>query len=197
MNLVHLGDTEPALEAAEATRRIGGEISDPRVATYGTLVKGYAYASAGAHEASRSLCEESVRLAPERISRAYASAILGYSHLAAGDAGRAIGLLEEVVESFAQFPFPQWEGLFGAKLAEARLCLGDLAGARIAAEHAVEVTEACGFRFGAGWARRTLGKVATREGRLDEASKDLDRAREIFTGLGAKLELARMAGDTA
>jgi len=195
MNLIHLGDTEPAAEAADAARRIGKEIADARVATYGTFVKGYALTAGGAWEIARGLCEEAVSLAPERISRAYALAVLGYSHLVAGEPQDAIDLLEKVVDDFAQFPFPPWESLFAAKLADAWLCLGDVAQARYAAERAVAVAEGCGFIFGAGWARRALGRVAVAEGNFAEGREDLNRAREIFRGLGARLELEDMRID--
>ena len=168
---------------------IGKEICDARVATYGAFVKGYALTAGGVMEEARAVCEEAVRIAPERISRAYASAVLGYNHLAAGEAQAAADLLEPVVEELAHFPYQPWEGLFAAKLAEAWLQLGDVIKARRAAERAVAVAEGCGFAFGAGWARRALGRIAIAEGGLAEGRHNLARAREIFEGLGATLEL--------
>ena len=189
MNLIHVGDSVGAATAGEAARVIGKEISDARVATYGAFVKGYALTAGGVMEEARAVCEEAVRIAPERISRAYASAVLGYNHLAAGEAEAAADLLEPVVEELARFPYPPWEGLFSAKLAEAWLQLGDVINARRAAERAVAVAEGCGFAFGAGWARRALGRIAIAEGGLAEGRHNLARAREIFEGLGATLEL--------
>jgi tetratricopeptide (TPR) repeat protein len=185
MSLVHLGATEAAIEAAQAACQIGEEIADARVSTYGSFVKGYALTAAGAWQAGRPACEEAVRLAPERISRAYASVVLGYNHLVSGEPRLAINLLEPAVEELAQFPFPQWEGLFAAKLAAAWLDLGDVAQARRMAERAVRVAESCGFPFGAGWAWRTLGRVAIYEGQHTDGKRYLDRAREIFHSLGA------------
>ena len=190
MNLIHLGDTGPAIEAADAARAIGKDISDARVATYGAFIKGYALTAAGQWQEGRAACEEAMRLAPERISRAYASAVLGYNYLVVGDARAAVELLPSVIEELGRFPYPPWEGLFAAKLAEAWLEVGDVAEARRAAERAVRVTEGCGFPFGAGWARRALGRVAAAQGKLAEGRADLDRAREIFRSLGARLELA-------
>jgi class 3 adenylate cyclase/tetratricopeptide (TPR) repeat protein len=195
MNLIHLGDTGPAVEAADAARAIGHEISDARVATYGAFIKGYALTAAGRTQEGRVACEEAVRLAPERISRAYASAVLGYNYLVVGDARAAADLLPPVIEELGRFPYPPWEGLFAAKLAEAWLEVGDFAEARRAAERAVRVTEGCGFPFGAGWARRALGRVAVMQGKLVEGRADLDRAREIFRSLGARLELADARSD--
>src|SRR5262249_10867122 len=63
------------------------------------------------------------------------------------------------------------------------------AGMRENGERAVAVAEGCGFAFGAGWARRALGRIAIAEGGLAEGSSHLARAREIFKGLGATLEL--------
>src|SRR5262249_59397796 len=105
--------------AGEAARVIGKEISDARVATYGAFVKGYALTAGGAMEEARAVCEEAVRIAPERISRAYASAVLGYNYLAAGEAEAAADLLEPVVEELARFPYPPWGGVFAAQLGDA------------------------------------------------------------------------------
>ena len=69
------------------------------------------------------------------------------------------------IDQLAQFPFPQWEGLFAAKLTEAWLCLGDVVQARNAAQRAVRVAEGCRFMFGAAWARRALARVAFAEGK--------------------------------
>ena len=160
------------------------------MATYGAFIKGYALTAAGQSQEGQAACEEAVRLAPERISRAYASAVLGYNYLVPGDARAAVELLPPVIEELGRFPYPPWEGLFAAKLAEAWLEVGDLAEARRAAERAVRVTESCGFPFGAGWARRALGRVAVAQGKPAEGRADLDRAREIFRSLGARSELA-------
>jgi hypothetical protein len=53
----------------------------------------------------------------------------------------------------------------------------------------VAVAEGCGFKFGGGWARRALGRVAMAEGEFAAGNADLDMAREIFRGLGARLML--------
>jgi hypothetical protein len=119
-----------------------------------------------------------------------ASAVLGYNHLVAGEPQQAIDVLCPVVDELAQFPFPQWEGLFAAKLAEAWLCLGDVVQAQKAAQRAVTVAEACGFMFGAAWARRALARVAFAEGKFAAGGEDLARVRNTFCGIGASLELA-------
>ena len=70
------------------------------------------------------------------------------------------------------------------------LCLGDVVQARKAAQRAMTVAEACGFMFGAAWARRALARVAFAEGKFAAGGEDLGRARNIFRGLGASLQLA-------
>jgi class 3 adenylate cyclase len=195
MNFIEAGDTQAALEASESTIAVGESIPDPRVIAYGRFVRGWAYAASGDHEAAVRECEESLRRAPDATSRAYASAFLGYSNLVRGDATRANDLLEEAVRNFHMFHFPPFEGLFAAKLAQVRLLLGDVDGARAAAERSRSLTTSCGYRYGTGWACRVMAHVALAEGRQAEAGELLGQATSIFDEVGAAIELRRTLQD--
>ena len=103
----------------------------------------------------------------------------------------AIDLLEEAVSNFGAFHFPPFEGLFSAKLAEARLLLGNISGARKAAERSRDLTISCGCRYGTGWAFRALARVARVEGSNVEGDDLLLQAQTIFSEIGASIELQR------
>ena len=195
INLIQAGDIQTALEAGDATIAVGESIPDPRVVAYGSFAKGWAHAAAGYQEAALRECQQSLQLAPDAASRAYASAFLGYSYLAKGEAAQAIGLLEQAVSNCNAFHFPPWEGLFGAKVAEARLLLGDIAGARNAAERSRDLTIKCGYRYGTGWAYRALARVAHAEGLNGEAKDLLEQARTIFAEIGSAIELQQTMQD--
>ena len=191
MILIESGDTQAALDAGERTIAVGESIPDARVVAYGGFVKGWAHAAAGDHEAAVRECQESLERAPDTASRAYASAFLGYSYLARGEAARAIDALEQAVRNFNMFHFPPFEGLFAAKLAEARLLLGDVDGARAAAKQSRTLTTSCGYRYGIGWACRAMGHVAFAEGRQAESRELLEAAHAIFIEIGAATEVRR------
>jgi hypothetical protein len=116
---------------------------------------------------------------------------VGYSYLAKREAAKAAELLEQAVSDFSAFHFPPWEGLFSAKLAEARLLLGELEKAHQAAERGRNLTIKSGYRYGAGWACRALAHVAHAQGRVAEGDDLLNQARTIFAEIGATIELKR------
>ena len=191
MNLIQTGDTQTALEAAEATMAVGVNIPDPRVVAYGRFAKGWAHAAAGNYEAALRECQEGLRIAPDAASRAYASAFLGYSYLVKGEPSAALDLLEQAVRSFSAFHFPAFEALFGTKLAETRLALGDIEGARTAATRGRTIAINCGYRYGLGWACRAMAHTAGAVGQNAEARELLLEARCIFAEIGAAIELQR------
>jgi class 3 adenylate cyclase/tetratricopeptide (TPR) repeat protein len=191
MNLIQTGDTQTALEAAETAMAVGVSISDPRVIAYGRFAKGWAHAAAGNHEAALRECQESLRVAPDAASRAYASAFLGYSYLVKGEPSAALDLLEQAVRSFSAFHFPAFEALFGTKLAETRLALGDIEGARTAATRGRTIAINCGYRYGLGWACRAMALTAAAVGQNAEARELLLEARSIFAEIGAAIEFQR------
>jgi class 3 adenylate cyclase/tetratricopeptide (TPR) repeat protein len=191
MNQIQAGDTQGALDAGETMVRVGESIPDPRIVAYGKFFKGWAYAAADHHDAALRQCNQSLQCAPDAASRAYASAFIGYSCLAKREAAKAVDLLEKAVSDFSAFHFFPWEGLFSAKLAEARLLLGDLEGAHQAAEHGRDLTNKCGYRYGIGWACRALGHVAYAQGRVAEGDDLLNQALTIFVEIGATIELKR------
>jgi DNA-binding winged helix-turn-helix (wHTH) protein/tetratricopeptide (TPR) repeat protein len=195
MNLIQAGDIAAALQSGDAVCALGERTLDRRVIAYGQFVKGWAHAASGDSEVALRECEHSLKIAPDRVSQAYASAFLGYAHLENGDKAPSIDLLEQAVRNFQNFEFPPFEGLFSAMLAEAyRMFDNNLNDARTAAQRSVELTRSADYRFALGWAFRALARIEFSEGNHEEARKRLEQARNIFTEIGAKLELERTAG---
>jgi len=87
-------------------------------------------------------CARSLKLSPDRVSRAYASGFLGYVHVEGGEAVAAIPLLELAVEEIAHFGFAQWHGMFTSALADACRLAGDAAKAQSLARRGLEIVQA-------------------------------------------------------
>src|SRR5207247_8965480 len=98
MNHLHIGRFEQALEAAARADETGREMGDPRLQSYAAFTCGWVEASRGNTEAAIALCETSRDRAPDRVSQAYATMLLGYSFLEYGDPPRARGLPEPTAE---------------------------------------------------------------------------------------------------
>jgi len=187
----YAGDVSGALGHAAAIMAIAESISDPRVSTYGLMTRASVLAPGGRHDEALESVNAALQLAPEPSSRAYASAALGYVYLEMGEAAHSAALLERAVTTFEAFQLRPWVGLYGGYLADARRLIGNLAGARTAADHALRVATSCGHPFSLGWSIRSLGRVATAEGETNVARGHLEKARGIFSAMGAALELER------
>lgn len=186
-----------ALEAEAQTRAIGETISDPRIQTYGTFTTGWITAMIGDWNTAIDVCQRSLQGAPDPASTAYASAFLGYAYLEQGNAAQALPLLDQAVQRFAQFRFPQFEGWFTALLAEAHRCSGQLEAARELAQRALEIVRSVPYWFGVGWAQRSLGRIAQAAGAPANAEALLQEAVETFAAMPAPFELGRTRLDLA
>jgi tetratricopeptide (TPR) repeat protein len=200
MNHLHAGRFDHALAATARADETGKEMGDPRLQCYAGFLSGWLEASRGNAEAAIALCETSRDRAPDRVSHAYATMLLGYSLLEYGDAGRARGLLEPVVEELRGFGFPQWHGWAATLTAEAYRAFGQLAEAAAFAQRGLEVARQAEYWYAVGFAHRVTGRIAGDHGRPDEAAAALQQALDTFERIGAafesartRLELARLA----
>ncbi|HEV8253340.1 MAG TPA: AAA family ATPase [Vicinamibacteria bacterium] len=200
MNHLHAGRFDHALAATARADETGKEMGDPRLQCYAGFLSGWLEASRGNAEAAIALCETSRDRAPDRVSHAYATMLLGYSLLEYGDAGRARGLLEPVVEELRGFGFPQWHGWAATLTAEAYRAFGQLAEAAAFAQRGLEVARQAEYWYAVGFAHRVTGRIAGDHGRPDEAAAALQQALDTFERVGAafesartRLELARLA----
>lgn len=153
--------------------------------------------SRGNGEAAIALCETSRDRAPDRVSRAYATMLLGFATLEHGDARRARLLLEPVAEELEEFGFPQWHGWARAQAAEALRMEGRFEEALAAARRGLEIASQARYWYAAGFARRVIGRIAIDAGRLGEADVELGEARGTFERIGAAFEAGRTRLDIA
>jgi DNA-binding winged helix-turn-helix (wHTH) protein/class 3 adenylate cyclase/tetratricopeptide (TPR) repeat protein len=197
MNHLHTGRFDEALEAAARADETGREMGDPRLQSYAGFLNGWVEASRGNAEAGIALCETSRDRAPDRVSQAYATMLLGYAILEHGDAPRARALLEPVVQELEGFGFPQWHSFAMTLTAEARRIEGRLEEAAAGAERGLKVGLQAEYWYAVGFAHRVMGRIACDAGRLAEAAADLSSALDMFERIGAVFEAGRTRLDLA
>jgi tetratricopeptide (TPR) repeat protein len=197
MNHMHVGRFEEALEAAARADETGKGMGDPRLRCYAAFLGGWVEGSRGNGEAAIALCETSRDRAPDRVSRAYATMLLGFATLEHGDAHRARLLLEPVAEELEEFGFPQWHAWARTQAADALRIEGRLEEAVAAARRGLEIALQARYWYAAGFARRVIGRIAGDAGRLREADVELGEALVTFERIGATFEAARTRLDIA
>jgi len=119
MNYLLTGDFEAALAAAARADEVGKAIGDPRLQTYAGFTAGWIEVSRGRTETAIASCRRSLDLAPDRVSRAYASMILAFAQLEHGEHAEALERLRPTMAELESFGFPQWHGLAAILIGEA------------------------------------------------------------------------------
>jgi len=188
MNHLVRGDFEAALAEANNADVIGKEIGDPRLQTYSALAVGWVEATRGNHAAAVAACQRSREQAPDRVSRAYASMMLGFALIGQGGHSQARTVLEPVVAELEGFAFPQWHGFAAALTAETyRLdARFDIAGTLV--ERALDVMTRAQYWYGVAFAQRVAARIALDRGARDEATATFDDAARTFERIGARFE---------
>jgi len=195
MNHLVQGDFEAALAEAKTADAVGKEIDDPRLQTYAALAAGWVEATRGNDAAAVAACRRSREQAPDRVSRAYASMMLGFALVGQGDHAQARTILEPVVAELEGFAFPQWHGFAAALTAEtyrldARL---DVAGTLVA--RALDVMTRAQYWYGVAFAQRVAARIALDRGAWDEATVTFDDAARTFERIGARFEAQQTADE--
>jgi len=193
LHLFLRGEFDAALSAetdVEATAaRLGGE---PRLLSFAAWTSGMILATRGEWDRGIVRCREAVAHSPDPVNTALATGRLATALLEAGAAAEALPLLDRSLAQLAAFRFTQLQGLFTALQSEARLLTGDdAAGAREAADRALELTRDGRHPFGFAWAQRAVGRIARAEGNLDAAARRLADALAGFASIDARFEAAR------
>ena len=191
MNHLLAGNFESALAAAERADSVGKEIGDPRLQTYAGFTSGWVEATRGNSDIAIALCRRSRDQAPDRVSRAYASMVLGYALIESGEHDQARMLLEPIVAELEGFGFPQWHGFAATLLAEACRRERELERPSAFIERALEVTTRSQYQYGIGFAQRVAARIARDHGAMDDAGAGLERAASTFERIGAAFEAAR------
>ena len=191
MNHLLIGRFDDALTALRRAQAVGESIADPRLQTYAAFTTGWIAAMRGDWDAAVEACERGRKLAPDPVSRVYASAFLGFAHVERGEPTEAIVLLEQVVRDLQRFGLPQWGGLCSSSLAEAYRLNGEIAVARDLAQRGIEITRRAQYWFGVGYGQRVLSRIAEASSALDEAEGHLTDALRTYESIAAEFELGR------
>ena len=197
INHAMTGEFDAALAALERAQAIGESLMDPRLQSTVAFTVGGIHALRGASDLAIERCRRAMELARDPVGTAVARGFLGASLLEKGDGEAAIPLLERSVEQLGRFRIRQTQGWFIAMQAQACFLAGHLDRARGLAQQALEMTLHPRHSHGAGWAQRTLGRVAQAEGAAAEAERHLTEAAATFTAIGARYEEARTRLDLA
>jgi tetratricopeptide (TPR) repeat protein len=126
MNHLLTREYDEALAEAAHADAVGKAIGDPRLQTYAGFTTGWIEIERGCSEAAIDVTRRSLEMAPDRVSRAYASMILGYALLESGRHLEAAERLEGTVKEIESFAFPQWHGLTAILIGEASRRSGSL-----------------------------------------------------------------------
>lgn len=190
LNHFMLGAFPEARAAAEAQRRIGQALNDPRLSSFAAGSIGWLHATRGDAAAAIAAATEAMELARDPVSRALATGYLGYAYLEQG-AAEAIEVLERTVAAFEQLQIRPIVSRTIAWLADAHFARGDLSTARRLAGEAIAVVATSEYWFSVAWARRVLARIAFSEGDRAAGEPLLAASLETFTRVGAAFEVGR------
>ncbi len=190
-----LGQFGDAFEAMRRAHAIWEALLDPRLDP--SWSTGYFLASLGNWEQGIAECKSALARTQDPLNTAAALGFLGYAYLEKGDVTLAAEVLEESVERLRQAGMQQLLGWYLSFQAEACLISGSPAEARELAAEALAVTEEVRFRYGTGWAQRSLGRIALAEGELESSEAWLRRALQTFVEIRSPYEQARTMLDLA
>jgi tetratricopeptide (TPR) repeat protein len=191
LNASLMGDFAQALAFSGQAQAIGDTTGNPRLQSLAAWVTGWIYATQGEWDAGIALCERGLERSPDPLNTAGALGYLGTAYLEQGNVAQAIPLLEQSIQQWQQFHFPQLQGWFTALLGEAYLRRGDLVQGQDLTRQGLTITQEAGFAYGVGVAQRALGQVAQARGALGEAAALLHDALQTFTTMSARFEAGR------
>lgn len=191
MNHLLTGRFDAALDEAARADAVGKDIGDPRLQTYAGFTVGWVEVTRGHSAEAIEICRRALEQAPDRVSRAYASMILGWALLEHGKHLEALERLQPTVTEIEGFGFPQWQALTAVFAAEALRREGRLDEAESMVERGLRVAIGAEYWYAVGFARRTAGHILRDKGRPAEATAKLAEAAKTFNSIGATFEAGR------
>jgi class 3 adenylate cyclase/tetratricopeptide (TPR) repeat protein len=191
LNAYLLGEFSQALTVLGQAQAIGDATGNPRLQSVAAWITGWIYATQGDWEAGIDLCKLGLERSPDPLNTAGALGYLGTAYLERGDAMQAIPRLEQSIQQWQQFRFPQLQGWFTALLGEAYLLRGDVEKGQELAQQGLSIARKVNFLYGVGVAQRVLGRAAQTRGALVEAGTSLQEALQTFTIMQARFEVGR------
>jgi tetratricopeptide (TPR) repeat protein len=187
----YAGNLDAVIEVAARLDAFGEATGSRRARANAGMIAGISHATLGNHEAGVKACERALELAPDPFETAAVLACLGKAHVEAGDAARAVPVLEQAVDLGERVRSRQWREWFRTLLGEGYFLSGQLGKAHDAARQALDVSTDLGYALGIGWAHQVLGRVALARGGLVEAEKHLGDALEVFAAVHSRFESGR------
>jgi tetratricopeptide (TPR) repeat protein len=154
-------------------------------------ITGWIYATQGDWAAGIARCQQGLESSPDPLNTAGALGYLGTAHLEQGNVTQAIPLLEQSIQQWQKFHFPQLQGWFTALLGEAHLIKGDIEHGQTLACQGLAITREVQFSYGVGVAQRILGKALQARSLYAEAETYLKDALQTFTAMSARFEVGR------
>jgi len=189
MNHLLTGAFDTALVEAHRADAVGREIEDPRLQTYAGFVSGWIETLRGNSERGAELCRRSREQAPDRVSRAYATMLLGLAQLELGDHEGARDVLEPVVSELQGFGFPQWHGLSTVLVGETYRRSGRRHEAAAMVQTGLEIAARAQYWYGVAVGERVAARLARETGDAAQALEHFERATRLFQQIGAQFEV--------
>ncbi len=187
-----------ALEAGQNAR-------DVRLTVNGWWRTGSAHIARGDVTAGLQCCGAALALSPGPFDLASVRAVQGYGRVKAGELAAGVSDLEHAVAWFEDSGVRYNWSLYGLRLAEGYLRLGERPRARALLERILASSQEIGYRYHEGIAFRLFGELLGSTEAV-AAAEYLDRALAVFeqvgarndfaTTLAAKAELRRSTGDS-
>jgi DNA-binding winged helix-turn-helix (wHTH) protein/tetratricopeptide (TPR) repeat protein/nucleoside-triphosphatase THEP1 len=191
MNHVLAGNFDAALAEARHADAVGKEIGDPRLQTYAGFMVGWVEGSRGNYQVALAACRRSVEQAPDRVSHAFASMVLSFTLLEAGDHAAARALLEPIVAEFELFGFPQWHAWASILIGETYRLDGIVDTAAGYVARGLDMATQTRYWYAVGFGERVAARIARDRGRLGDSAEAVDRALQTFQRIGAAFEATR------
>ena len=190
-----LGEFDSAIEAEARMASIAEALGDEGRHATALWTGALCHVGRGDVEAAEEAARRAVDCSPDVSTRASAESILAMAAAEAGDAPRAIPLLE-AAEAQLQ-PFQLRQAVVMVSLAAAYRDAGRIGEARDAAVRALELSRQTSFAWARAAAERELGRVALAEHDQGAARRHLDAALDLFAAIPARFEVGRTHLDLA
>ena len=159
MNHLLTADYDRALAEAAQADAVGKQIGDPRLQTYAGFTTGLIEIERGASAAAVEVTRRSLALAPDRVSRAYASMFLAYALLESGRHAEAAERLGATVTELESFAFPQWHGLATILMGESKRRAGALEEASRWTARGIEIVRRANYRYAIDLGARIAARI--------------------------------------
>src|SRR5262245_5884465 len=137
------------------------------------------------------LSQRGLEHSPDPLNTAGALGYQGAAYLEQGDAAQAIPLLEQSIQHWQQFRFPQLQGWFTALLVEVGRSCDNIAKGQEWARQGWTMTRDVEFAHGVGVAQGVLGRAAQANGARSEAETYFHAALQTFAAISARFEVGR------